>query len=263
MATNKVKLQSLVPKDKTYREPDGGGLFVEVLTDGAKFWRLRYKLADKEMIVTLGNYPAYSLAKARRWRSDCLALIEQGVSPRALKRDQVKLDDIKPEAKELAVAFLNNWCPVAAKKNKVKNTEVKKIEQPEEIEKTAEIQQPEEVEKTTEIQQPEEVEKTAEIQQPEEVEKTAEIQQPEEIEKTADIQQSEETQEDEDGDTLEAFAQRLDEEIAELAKSKDKQKKAVKSAKKGGIAATNASNNRAQPRQNNVLKRLLGYVWKK
>ncbi len=227
MATNKVKLQSLVPKDKAYREPDGGGLFVEVLTDGAKFWRLRYKLADKEMIVTLGNYPAYSLAKARRWRSDCLALIEQGVSPRALKRDQVKLDDIKPEAKELAVAFLNNWCPVAAKKNKVKNTEVKKIQQPEEVEKTAEIQQPEEVEKTT------------------------------------DIQQSEETQEDEDGDTLEAFAQRLDEEIAELAKSKDKQKKAVKSAKKGGIAATNASNNRAQPRQNNVLKRLLGYVWKK
>ena len=215
MATNKVKLQSLVPKDKAYREPDGGGLFVEVLTDGAKFWRLRYKLADKEMIVTLGNYPAYSLAKARRWRSDCLALIEQGVSPRALKRDQVKLDDIKPEAKELAVAFLNNWCPVAAKKNKVKNTEVKKI------------------------------------------------QQPEEVEKTTDIQQSEETQEDEDGDTLEAFAQRLDEEIAELAKSKDKQKKAVKSAKKGGIAATNASNNRAQPRQNNVLKRLLGYVWKK
>ncbi|MFI3121532.1 MAG: Arm DNA-binding domain-containing protein [Methylococcaceae bacterium] len=239
MATNKVKLQSLVPKDKAYREPDGGGLFVEVLTDGAKFWRLRYKLADKEMIVTLGNYPAYSLAKARRWRSDCLALIEQGVSPRALKRDQVKLDDIKPEAKELAVAFLNNWCPVAAKKNKVKNTEVKKIEQPEEIEKTAEIQQPEEVEKT------------------------AEIQQPEEVEKTTDIQQSEETQEDEDGDTLEAFAQRLDEEIAELAKSKDKQKKAVKSAKKAGIAATNASNNRAQPRQNNVLKRLLGYVWKK
>lgn len=239
MATNKVKLQSLVPKDKAYREPDGGGLFVEVLTDGAKFWRLRYKLADKEMIVTLGNYPAYSLAKARRWRSDCLALIEQGVSPRALKRDQVKLDDIKPEAKELAVAFLNNWCPVAAKKNKVKNTEVKKIEQPEEIEKTAEIQQPEEVEKT------------------------AKIQQPEEVEKTTDIQQSEETQEDEDGDTLEAFAQRLDEEIAELAKSKDKQKKAVKSAKKGGIAATNASNNRAQPRQNNVLKRLLGYVWKK
>ncbi len=251
MATNKVKLQSLVPKDKAYREPDGGGLFVEVLTDGAKFWRLRYKLADKEMIVTLGNYPAYSLAKARRWRSDCLALIEQGVSPRALKRDQVKLDDIKPEAKELAVAFLNNWCPVAAKKNKVKNTEVKKIEQPEEIEKTAEIQQPEEIEKT------------AEIQQPEEVEKTAEIQQPEEVEKTTDIQQSEETQEDEDGDTLEAFAQRLDEEIAELAKSKDKQKKAVKSAKKAGIAATNASNNRAQPRQNNVLKRLLGYVWKK
>ena len=221
MATNEVKLQSLGPKDKAYREPDGGGLFVEVMTDGAKFWRLRYKPAGKEIVVTLGKYPAYSLAQARQWRSDCLALIEQGISPRALKRDQVKLNDIKPEAKELAVAFLNNWCPLAAKKNKVKNTEVKGIE------------------------------KTAEIKQPEEIEATAEIKQPEEI------------QEDEDGDTLEAFAQRLDEEIAELAKSKDKQKKAVKSAKKGDIAALNASNNRAQPRQNNVLKRLLGYVWKK
>jgi len=233
MATNEVKLQSLGPKDKAYREPDGGGLFVEVLTDGAKFWRLRYKPAGKEIVVTLGKYPAYSLAQARQWRSDCLALIEQGISPRALKRDQVKLNDIKPEAKELAVAFLNNWCPLAAKKNKVKNTEVKGIE------------------KTTEIKQPEEIEKTAEIKQPEEIKTTAEIKQPEEI------------QEDEDGDTLEAFAQRLDAEIAELAKSKDKQKKAVKSAKKGDIATLNASNNRAQPQQNNVLKRLLGYVWKK
>ncbi len=257
MATNEVKLQSLGPKDKAYREPDGGGLFVEVMTDGAKFWRLRYKPAGKEIVVTLGKYPAYSLAQARQWRSDCLALIEQGISPRALKRDQVKLNDIKPEAKELAVAFLNNWCPLAAKKNKVKNTEVKSIE------KTTEIKQPEEIKTTAEIKQSEEIKTTAEIKQPEEIKTTAEIKQPEEIKTTAEIKQPEEIQEDEDGDTLEAFAQRLDEEIAELAKSKDKQKKAVKSAKKGDIATLNTSNNRAQPQQNNVLKRLLGYVWKK
>ena len=121
MTISEVKLQNLKAQDKIYRESDGGGLFVAVLTDGSKIWRLRYQLVDKQEIVTLGKYPKYSLAKARQWRTDCAALIKLGLSPRALKRGDLTPDDIKPEAKELANAFLKNWCRAMAGKNKNKD----------------------------------------------------------------------------------------------------------------------------------------------
>lgn len=124
MAISEVKLRNLKPKDKAYQESDGGGLFVEVLTSGSKIWRLRYRLSNKQEKVTLGEYPTYSLAEARQWRSDCIALVKRGLSPMALKRGDVIPDDVKPEAKELANAFLKNWCRVAVERKKIKDAEI-------------------------------------------------------------------------------------------------------------------------------------------
>jgi integrase len=123
MAISEVKLRNLKPKDKAYQESDGGGLFVEVLTSGGKIWRLRYRLADKQEKVTLGEYPTYSLAEARQWRTDCTALVKRGLSPMALKRGDPVPDDVKPEAKELADGFLKNWCRAAVDRKKIKDAE--------------------------------------------------------------------------------------------------------------------------------------------
>jgi integrase len=124
MAISEVKLRNLKPRDKVYQESDGGGLFVEVLTSGTKIWRLRYRLADKQEKVTLGEYPAYSLAEARQWRTDCTALVKRGLSPMALKRGDAIPADIKPEAKELADAFLKNWCWTAVERKKIKDAKI-------------------------------------------------------------------------------------------------------------------------------------------
>lgn len=124
MAISEVKLRNLKPRDKAYQESDDGGLFVEVLTSGSKIWRLRYRGANKQEKITLGEYPAYSLAEARQWRTDCTALVKRGLSPMTLKRGDAIPDDVKSEAKELANAFLKNWCMAVVERKKIKDAEI-------------------------------------------------------------------------------------------------------------------------------------------
>jgi integrase len=124
MALSEVKLRNLKPKEKAYQESDGGGMFVEVLPSGGKVWRLRYRLFGKQEKVSLGEYPAFSLAEARQWRADCVALVTRGLSPMALKRGDVMPNYIKPEAKELADTFLKNWCREAIQRQQIKTAAI-------------------------------------------------------------------------------------------------------------------------------------------
>lgn len=113
MALSHTKLQNLKPADKAFQEADDGGLLIEVLPSGTKVWRLRYRLGGrgaKQEKVTLGDYPAYSLAEARSWRDDCKRLIERGLSPMALRRGDAIPEDVAHTVKELAQSFISDWC---------------------------------------------------------------------------------------------------------------------------------------------------------
>lgn len=126
MALTNTKLLNLKPGAKPYVETDEGGLHVEVMPGGAKVWRLRYRVGgrgSKQEKVSLGEYPTYSLAEARTWRDDCKVLVGRGLSPMALKRGDPIPDDTKPEVKEMAQAFLQNWCWRAVEKAKAKEAE--------------------------------------------------------------------------------------------------------------------------------------------
>lgn len=123
MALTDTKLRNLKSGDK--QQADGGGLFVEVMPGGAKVWRLRYRLAGKQEKVTLGEYPAYSLAEARTWRDDCKALAGRGLSPMALKRGDPIPKNTAPAVKEMAQAFVRNWCMKTVEKAKAKEAEAR------------------------------------------------------------------------------------------------------------------------------------------
>ena len=53
------------PKAKPYKLTDGGGLYLLVNADGAKYWRMDYRLADLRQTLAFGKYPQVSLAEAR------------------------------------------------------------------------------------------------------------------------------------------------------------------------------------------------------
>ena len=120
MALTDTKLRNLKPGDKAYQKADEGGLFVEVMPGGSKIWRLRYRLAGKQEKITLGCYPVYALAEARTWRADCKMLVGRGVSPMALKRGDPIPSGVSPIVKDMAQAFIREWCLKTRAKAKAK-----------------------------------------------------------------------------------------------------------------------------------------------
>lgn len=130
MALSDTKLKNLKPADKGYQEADEGGLFVEIMPGGAKVWRMRYRVGGrgaKQEKITLGDYPTYSLAEARTWRNDCKALAGRGLSPMALRRGDVIPEDAAPAVKELAQAFIREWCLKTSEKIKAKKEAAREV----------------------------------------------------------------------------------------------------------------------------------------
>ena len=58
---------------------DGGGLFLEAQPSGRKVWRLKYTAAGRETKATFGDYPAVTLAVARRKRDEAKGLLADGL----------------------------------------------------------------------------------------------------------------------------------------------------------------------------------------
>lgn len=120
MALSDIKLRNLKPRDKAYQESDGGGLFIEVMPGGAKSWRIRYRLGDKQEKANLGEYPTFSLAEARAWRDQVKTLATRGVSPAALKRGDPTPEDAPQAVRDMAQEFLRAWYPKTVEKSRAK-----------------------------------------------------------------------------------------------------------------------------------------------
>ena len=63
-------------------------MYLEVTEAGGKYWRLKYRLANKEKRLALGVYPATSLKMARLKRDEAKVLISQGQDPSAVQKMQ-------------------------------------------------------------------------------------------------------------------------------------------------------------------------------
>ncbi len=76
-----IAVRQAKPKEKSFKLADGGGLYLEVMPNGSKLWRLKYRLAGKEKRFALGIYPAVSLTKAREDARKARVLIADGIDP--------------------------------------------------------------------------------------------------------------------------------------------------------------------------------------
>lgn len=66
---------------KSYKMPDGGGMYLEVAPAGGKWWRLKYRYGGKEKRLSLGVYPEISLKDARQRRDEARKLLANDVDP--------------------------------------------------------------------------------------------------------------------------------------------------------------------------------------
>lgn len=97
-------IKAAKPKDKRYNLPDGKGLALWVQPDGQKAWRMRYYFNDKEKMLSLGFYPAVSLAAARLEHSRFKELLAQGIDPS---------DNRKEQKRQQAIAVSNSFESIA------------------------------------------------------------------------------------------------------------------------------------------------------
>ena len=89
------------PREKDFTLHDGDGLFLLVKTTGKKLWRFRYQRpnSDSRTNLSLGSYPALTLATARQIRDQHLTTLAQGMDPQqqqelASEQRQIELDSI-------------------------------------------------------------------------------------------------------------------------------------------------------------------------
>lgn len=89
------------PQEKDFTLHDGDGLFLLVKTSGKKLWRFRYQRlnSSSRTNLSLGSYPALTLAVARQMRDQYLTMLAQGIDPQKQQEEvsvqrQIELDSI-------------------------------------------------------------------------------------------------------------------------------------------------------------------------
>lgn len=86
MPLTDTALRRLKTEAKPYKLADGGGLYLFVKPNGTKSWRIDYRFLGKRKTLSIGAYPAVTLADARTRREASKALLAQGKDPSVQKR---------------------------------------------------------------------------------------------------------------------------------------------------------------------------------
>ncbi len=101
MSLTDSQIKRLKPSDtctpsRPDKYSDGNNLRLWVRSTGSKVWVSDYKYADKRQSLTIGKYPAMSLADARQRNNQIKDLIAQGINPKQdKKRLQADTDGTK------------------------------------------------------------------------------------------------------------------------------------------------------------------------
>ena len=79
------QIKAAKPAEKIYRLSDEKSLYLEVMPNGAKYWRMKYRFLGKEKRAAFGVYPEVSLKEARLRRDEARKLLADNIDPNANK----------------------------------------------------------------------------------------------------------------------------------------------------------------------------------
>ena len=121
MALTDTAIRTAKPREKLYRIADSQGLCLEVTTSGGKLWRLRYRFEGKAKMLSLGSYPAVTLAQARERRDAARKILARGIDPSAHKREEraasaAQALTLESLAREWYAYNKPRWAPATANK---------------------------------------------------------------------------------------------------------------------------------------------------
>lgn len=99
-----VAVRNAKPGEKLRRIADSHGLCLEVSPSGGKLWRYRYRFNGKEQLLALGRWPDVSLKDARRRRDEARELLDKGINPSDVRRQEKLRRGAEAEATFAVVA---------------------------------------------------------------------------------------------------------------------------------------------------------------
>lgn len=82
-----ARINTSKPADRAYKVFDSDGLFLLVKPSGAVGWRVRYRWNGRERQLSVGPYPAISLAQARERRDALRTQLRSGADPSRVRKE--------------------------------------------------------------------------------------------------------------------------------------------------------------------------------
>lgn len=104
-------IKAAAPKDKPYKLADGEGMYLEVMPNGSKYWRMKYRISGKEKRLAFGVFPDVSLKDARERRYQAKQLLEKGIDPSSSAPKKAETDSWLDIALEWHGNQKGGWSP--------------------------------------------------------------------------------------------------------------------------------------------------------
>lgn len=116
MALTAIAIKSAKGRDKPYKLTDGDGLYLAVMPNGSRYWRMNYRFLGKQKTLSFGVWPDTGLADARAQRDAARKLLARGEDP----GERIKLDRIAATvaAANSFKAIAEEWLAKAERENR-------------------------------------------------------------------------------------------------------------------------------------------------
>ncbi len=110
--------RNAAPREKPYKLTDGLGLFMLINPNGSKWWRIKYRIAGKEQLLSLGTYPEVGLKEVRERRDEIRKELAQGINPSQKRKAEKEADPhtFEATAREWHAKFSPKLAPEHAKR---------------------------------------------------------------------------------------------------------------------------------------------------
>jgi len=102
-------LKNAKPGTATRRMSDGGGLFLEIRSNGSRYWRLAYRYNGKQKLLAIGVYPTISAPIAREKARIAREHLQAGRDPGIIHRINKETSDIDGTFKAVALEWLEKF----------------------------------------------------------------------------------------------------------------------------------------------------------
>ncbi|EIZ79373.1 putative cp4-like integrase protein [Novosphingobium sp. Rr 2-17] len=109
MALKDFDVRYATKRAKDYKLADGGGPHLLVRPNGSKHWRMKYRFAANEKLLSFSHYPEVSLAAAGLSRAEAKIALGQGRDPgvRAVAKPKMTFEAVARAWHENRIASLN------------------------------------------------------------------------------------------------------------------------------------------------------------